>query len=102
MVKKKKKKKKKKTNDRYIAKQKRTKKFKIELGLSDEALFKLGYRHKFGKLQKVLFVMSIFLLFMPYWFLLEKRRYAQKAVPALIAFFLHGAVLALILWLIFK
>jgi len=67
----------------------RRKKFRVPVGLSDEALKELGYKYPLGRLQKVLFVLSICLCMLPFWFILEKKDYAERAWPALRAFGLH-------------
>lgn len=61
----------------------------MKFGLNDQAMAELGYTYPLGKLQKVLFVISICMALIPFWFLLEKKRFAQGTVASLLAFMLN-------------
>jgi hypothetical protein len=78
---------------------KRGKKFKLKFGLSDEALVSLGYQYTFDLFHKILFVASICLLMLPFWFMLEKKEYATRKWPAVRGFLLHLLLYGLILTL---
>lgn len=73
---------------------KRKKKFNITFGLSPSALKELGYRYKLSRFHKILFVVSICAGMIPFWFILEKKEYAQSRWRAVRAFMLN-----LFLWI---
>ena len=77
------------------------KKVRLKLGLNDEALYELGYRYRLSKYHKGLFVASICLLLVPFWFMLENKKYATSKFHATRAFVLLLFLMCLILTLIF-
>lgn len=66
--------------------------------LDDAALVKWGYRNRLGRLQKVLLVLSVFLGFVPMWFLFRMKLFAGRTMPALAAFGVHCILGGLLAW----
>jgi hypothetical protein len=60
--------------------------FRLNWGLSDASLAVLGFRHPMGRVQKVLFVISVCLAMVPFWFAVERKRFARSVPAAVIAF----------------
>ncbi|MFH1707806.1 MAG: hypothetical protein ABIF71_07800 [Planctomycetota bacterium] len=69
----------------------RGRKFRLKWGLSDNALAVLGFKHPLGRVQKVLFVISVCMAMVPFWFALERKRFARSVPAAVIAFTLNLA-----------
>jgi hypothetical protein len=73
----------------------------FEIGLSDAALERLGYRHPLGRPQKVLLLISVFCGFVPMWLLFRTRTVAQETGPAVVLFAAHAvAWIVLVAWLV--
>jgi hypothetical protein len=70
----------------------------FEIGLSDESLLRLGYIHPLGRIQKVLFLLSVLCGFIPMWIFFRSKIVAQHNIPAVILFLSHVAFLVL-LWM---
>ena len=85
-------------SEQYL--KKRKKKLNIKLGLNPESMKDLGYKYKLGKIQKVLFVTSICLGMMPFWFILERKEYAQSLWRSARAFLFNLSLWVLIVLLI--
>jgi hypothetical protein len=82
-------------SEQFLKKRKK-RKLNMKFGLSRTALKDLGYKYQLGTFQKILFVASICLGMIPFWFVLEKKEYAQSRLRSFRVFFLN-----LCLWVLF-